>query len=136
MAMGTVLTRKWQPPVPLLTFTAWQLTAGGLLLLPVALIAEPPLPPLNADNILGLVYLGLIGAAFTYALWFRGVSRMEPAAVSTLGFLSPATALTLGWLLLDQHLVALQILGIAIILASVWVAQRPPRRPALAPATP
>ena len=33
---GTVLTRKWRPPVPLLTFTAWQLTAGGLLLLPVA----------------------------------------------------------------------------------------------------
>ena len=32
MAFGTVLTRKWQPPVPLLTFTAWQLAAGGLLL--------------------------------------------------------------------------------------------------------
>ncbi len=37
MAFGTVLTRKWQPPVPLLTFTAWQLAAGGLLLVPVAL---------------------------------------------------------------------------------------------------
>ncbi len=38
MAFGTVLTRKWQPPVPLLTFTAWQLAAGGLLLVPVALV--------------------------------------------------------------------------------------------------
>ena len=37
MAAGTVLSRKWQPPVSLLTFTAWQLTAGGALLLPLAL---------------------------------------------------------------------------------------------------
>ena len=37
MAAGTVLTRRWQPPVSPLTFTAWQLTAGGLLLLPDAL---------------------------------------------------------------------------------------------------
>ena len=27
MACGIVLNRKWQPPVSLLTFTAWQLTA-------------------------------------------------------------------------------------------------------------
>ncbi|MBJ5594335.1 EamA family transporter, partial [Salmonella enterica subsp. enterica serovar Typhimurium] len=44
MAFGTVLTRKWQPPVPLLTFTAWQLAAGGLLLVPVALVFDPPIP--------------------------------------------------------------------------------------------
>ncbi|MFT7759346.1 UNVERIFIED_CONTAM: DMT family transporter, partial [Salmonella enterica subsp. enterica serovar Enteritidis] len=37
MALGNVLTRKWQPPVSLLSFMAWQLTAGGLLLVPMAL---------------------------------------------------------------------------------------------------
>ena len=37
MALGTALTRHWRPPVSSLTFTAWQLTAGGLLLLPLAL---------------------------------------------------------------------------------------------------
>jgi hypothetical protein len=36
------------PPVPLLTFTAWQLTAGGLLLLPVALWAPLFLRPHRA----------------------------------------------------------------------------------------
>lgn len=29
MAFGVVLTRKWRPEVSALTFTAWQLTAGG-----------------------------------------------------------------------------------------------------------
>ena len=47
MAAGTVLSRKWQPDAPLLAFTAWQLTAGGLLLLPVALWLEPALSPVT-----------------------------------------------------------------------------------------
>lgn len=129
MAAGTVLSRKWQPPVSPLTFTAWQLTAGGLLLLPLALWLEPPLPALTTDNVLGLAYLGLIGAAFTYLLWFRGVSRIEPSAVSALGFLSPVTALLLGWWILDQGLGVLQSLGVVTVLASVWVSQWAARRP-------
>ena len=136
MAAGTVLSRKWQPPVSLLTFTAWQLTAGGLLLLPFALWLEPPLPPLSTTNLLGFTYLGLIGAALTYVLWFRGISRIEPAAISTLGFLSPVTALILGWWVLDQHLGILQIIGFITVLASIWLGQFADRRPrmAIAPA--
>lgn len=123
MAAGTVLSRKWQPPVSLLTFTAWQLTAGGLLLLPVALWVEPPLPPLNTHNIAGFIYLGLIGAAATYLLWFRGVARIEPGAISSLGFLSPVTAVVLGWAILGENLTNLQITGALIVLASVWLSQ-------------
>lgn len=128
MAAGIVLSRKWQPPVSSLTFTAWQLTAGGLLLLPLSLWIEPALPPLSSDNILGLVYLGLIGGAFTYVLWFRGVSRIESSAISTLGFLSPVTALLLGWWVLDQQLSPLQIIGFITVLASVWISQMASRR--------
>ncbi len=124
MAAGTVLSRKWQPPVSALSFTAWQLTAGGLVLLPLALIVEPPLPPLSVTNLAGLVWLGLVGAAATYALWFRGVARLEPGAVSMLGMMSPVTAVTLGWLWLGQSLSPVQFLGAMIVLASVWAGQR------------
>ena len=129
MALGTVFSRKWQPPVPALTFTGWQLTAGGLLLLPVALVAEPALPPLDLVNIAGLVWLGLIGAAVTYWLWFRGLARIEPAAISMLGLMSPVTAVLLGWAWLDQSLAAPQVFGAAVVLASVWFGQAAARRP-------
>ena len=131
MAAGTVFSRKWQPPVPALAFTGWQLTAGGLLLLPVALIAEPALPPLDATNIAGFVWLGLIGAAFTYWLWFRGVARIEPGAVSMLGLMSPVTAVVLGWMVLGQSLSPQQAVGAAVVLASVWLGQVAARRPLL-----
>lgn len=123
MALGTVLSRRWQPPVSLLTFTSWQLIAGGLLLLPFAIWFEPALPPLSNKNLLGFIYLGLIGGAFTYLLWFRGLARLEPSSVSTLGFLSPITAVVLGWLLLAQSLSVLQCFAIAIVFISVWLSQ-------------
>ena len=124
MAAGTVLSRKWQPPVSALSFTAWQLTAGGLILTPLAFIFEPALPTLTLTNIAGFVWLGLIGAALTYAIWFRGVARIEPGTVSMLGMMSPLTAVLLGWVLLGQSLSLMQILGAVIILSSVWAGQR------------
>ncbi len=123
MAAGTVLSRKWQPKVPVLTFTAWQLTAGGLLLLPAALIAEPNFPRLTATNLLGLAWLSLIGAAATYFLWFRGIARLGPGPAAMLGMLSPVTAVLLGWLWLDQSLTELQLLGALIVLVAIWAGQ-------------
>lgn len=124
MACGTVLTRKWRPPVPLRTFTAWQLTAGGLLLVPVALLAGPHWPAPTAGHLLGLAWLGLAGAALTYVLWFRGIARLEPGVVASLGFLSPVTAILLGWAFLDQTLAGPQIAGVALVMGGIWLGQR------------
>lgn len=124
MALGSILARKWRSPVSPLTFTAWQLTAGGLLLLPVVLIAGAPIPVPTVSNLLGLAWLGLIGAAFTYALWFRGIGRLSPSVVSSLLFLSPLTAVLLGWGFLGQTLTLLQFAGIALVIGSIWLSQR------------
>jgi probable blue pigment (indigoidine) exporter len=127
MALGSVLTRRWQPPVSLLTFTGWQLVAGGLLLLPAAMWFEPPLPALTPLNWIGFSYLGLIGAGLTYILWFRGLSRIEPSTVSTLGFLSPLSAVIIGWALLNQSLNSIQIAAVIAIFISLWLSQRASR---------
>ncbi|MGH1427974.1 MAG: EamA family transporter [Arenicella sp.] len=124
MALGIVLTRKWQPPVPLLTFTAWQLTAGGILLIPVVIWIEPSIPHFTQANLVGITWLSLIGAAVAYFLWFRGISRIAINTLSTLGFLSPATAVILGWIALEQHLNPTQLLGLLIVFSSIWASQR------------
>lgn len=123
MAAGVVLTRKWQPPVPPLVFTAWQLTAGGLLLIPFALIGLDGIPSFTGANLLGLAYMSLIGGAFTYILWFRGLSRIDPTRVSLLGVLSPLSAVLLGWGLIGESLSPLQITGAALALFSLWLGQ-------------
>ncbi len=133
MALGTVLSRKWQPPVPPLTFAGWQLTAGGLLLVPVVFATTSTVPHVDVTAIAGLIWLGLVGAALTYVLFFRGLAKLGPASVSVLGFLSPLSAVVLGWVILGQGLSLAQSLGAVIIVASVWAAQRA-ARPVASPA--
>jgi probable blue pigment (indigoidine) exporter len=123
MALGTVLSRKWQPPVSALTYTAWQLTAGGLLLIPLLPFATTDLSSITITNILGLSYLGLIGAGLTYVIWLRGIKQLNPSAVSILGFLSPLSAVFLGWYILGEALNWMQMLGVSIVLASVFAGQ-------------
>jgi probable blue pigment (indigoidine) exporter len=127
MALGTVLSRRWQPPVSPLTSTAWQLTAGGLLLVPIALAFEPSIPLPTGTNLLGLAWLGLIGAAMTYVLWFRGVARLESEVVSFLLLLSPVTAVLLGWVFLHQTLSLPQIAGFGLVICRIWLGQRTTR---------
>jgi probable blue pigment (indigoidine) exporter len=124
MALGTVLAKRWEPPVSALTFTAWQLVAGGVLLLPPALLSEPRLPPLTLANWVGFVWLGLFGAAVSYVLWFRGVARLGPSTASPLVLLSPVTAVLLGWMVVGETFTLLQLVGIVLVLASVWRSHR------------
>ncbi|MFA7403444.1 MAG: DMT family transporter [Pelobacteraceae bacterium] len=124
MALGTVLTKRWISPLPVATFTAWQLVFGGIFLLPLALIFEEPLHTLTQNNITGYLYLGVIGTGMTYALWFWGIRRLPASAVSLLGLLSPIVATLLGYLLLHQSLTVTQMIGGVLVLGSVWVGQR------------
>ncbi|GLS29411.1 probable blue pigment (indigoidine) exporter [Mesorhizobium albiziae] len=127
LAAGLVLSKRWQAPVSALTFSAWQLTAGGLLLLPVALMMEPALPIPSAKNLVGFIWLAVPGAALTYIVWFRGIARLGPAAVAPLGLLSPVVAVMIGWIVLGQSLGALQLAGMTIVLLSVWAGQKVPQ---------
>ncbi|HWP19035.1 MAG TPA: EamA family transporter [Burkholderiaceae bacterium] len=137
MATGTFLTRRWRLGTPVLALTGWQLLLGGLMLAPLAWWWDPALPPLTLSQSLGYAYLSLVGALVAYALWFRGIGRLSPVAVSSLGLLSPLTAVVLGWVLLDQAMRGLSFVGLVAVLGSVltvqWAMSRPPRHPAAAP---
>lgn len=123
MATGNYLTRRWQPALPLLAFTGWQLLVGGLLLLPLAWLVDPPLPSLSLGQLLGYAYLSLFGALLAYGLWFRGIARLAPVAVSSLGLLSPLVAVVLGWALLGQSITGLALLGLLTVLGSILAVQ-------------
>ncbi|MEU0501997.1 EamA family transporter [Nocardia sp. NPDC005998] len=125
MAMGTVLTQRWGRPegVGPLAITGWQLTAGGLFIAPLAFLIEGAPPALDASAIGGYLYLGVIGTALAYFLWFRGISRVPATSVAFLGLLSPVSAALIGWIALGQALSPLQVLGLAIALGGTLLGQ-------------
>ena len=124
MASGIVLSKRWPSPAPLLVTTGWQLVAGGLLVLPIALVIEgPPPADLTTANLAGYAYLTIVGAALAYALWFRGIGALSPTKVTFLGLLSPVVATALDWIVLGRRLTPLQAGGGLIVLGSVVAAQ-------------
>jgi probable blue pigment (indigoidine) exporter len=135
MAAGTFWSRRWRSDLPVLAFTGWQLLAGGLMLAPVAWAVDPALPTLTATHIGGYLYLSLAGALLAYALWFRGIARLPSVAVSSLGLLSPVTAVLLGWLLLGQAMTGVALVGMCVVLGSIlavqWAMSRPTSRATL-----
>lgn len=142
MALGSVLSKRWgRPdsarrlgtrerrdagadgsPVSGLAVTAWQLVAGGLVLIPVLLVVEGlPTEMPDAAALGGYAYLALVGTALAYALWFRGIGLLPVGSVSFLGLLSPVVAVLAGLLLLGEALSLGQLLGIAVVAASLVV---------------
>jgi probable blue pigment (indigoidine) exporter len=131
MAAANVLTKRWgRPPgVGGLTFIGWQLTAGGLMIVPVALLVEGAPPALDGRNVVGYVYLASVNTVLAYSLWFRGLAKLPANSVAFLGLTGPITAATIGWVALDQPLSLLQLLGMAIaftgtMLGALQIAQR------------
>jgi probable blue pigment (indigoidine) exporter len=111
MATGVVLTKRWGRPVGVMTATGWQLTAGGLLLAPLALALEGPPPAWTGSNWAGAAWLAVVGTGVAYGLWFRGIGRLSVTSLSFLGLMSPLVATGLGWAVLDQSLTPSQVLG-------------------------
>ncbi|MFF9483572.1 EamA family transporter [Streptomyces sp. NPDC014676] len=125
MSAGTVLTKRWGRPegVGPLALTGWQLTAGGLLIAPVAFLAEGTPPALDAPAAAGYLYLALANTAIAYWLWFRGIGRLSATQVTFLGPLSPLTAAVVGWAALGESLTPLQLTGMALAFGATVAGQ-------------
>ncbi|ABX02938.1 protein of unknown function DUF6 transmembrane [Herpetosiphon aurantiacus DSM 785] len=127
--VGITLNKHWGRPVPLLTYTAWQLVVGGLMIVPIALLIEGLPPAFTTSNWLGFGLIGLVNTGVAYLFWFRGIERLKTSTMSFLILLSPVSATVLGWLVLDQRLSWLQMLGALVVLASIVLSQLPSRQP-------
>jgi len=130
MALAIVLTKKWgrplgadgRPESPLVP-TAWQLTVGGLVLVPVTLVVEGMPGAFTVPNVLAFAYLGIVGTALAYVLWFRGIEQLAPTSISLLGLVNPLVATVAGFLVLGQTLTGWQMLGFVIALSALVAGQ-------------
>jgi probable blue pigment (indigoidine) exporter len=124
MALGTWLSRRWAIALPVIALTGWQLLIGGIVLAPIALLVDPPLHQVTLTQVAGYLWLCVAGAMVAYGLWFRGISRLSPVAVSAMSLLSPVMAVLLGWVFLGQKIEGMALAGLVIVLLSVLSIQR------------
>jgi probable blue pigment (indigoidine) exporter len=143
-AAGFVLAKRWTAGVDLVATTSWQLIAGGVLLLPVAIAVEGAPPPLTVSTAVGFGYLSVVAGAVAFVAWFAGLRRLDAGTVGLVGLLNPVTGVLLGTAIAGEVLLPRQLAGLALVLAGVVLGvpagtallRRRGRRSAPAAATP
>lgn len=118
-SVGYVLAKKWGGEVPVLDSTAWQLVAGGVVLVPVAVLVEGAPPALDAVAVAGFAYVSVIGTAAAFVAWFTGLRHLDAGTVGLVGLLNPVTGVLLGTALAAEVLNGRQVAGIALVLAGI-----------------
>lgn len=79
---------------------------------------------------LALGYLVVFATAVAQQAWLFGVQGIGPSRASVLGNLTPVAAVVLSALILKEAVGVVEIIGIALILAGVWLVDRQTRQSA------
>jgi len=98
------------------------LVCGGLGLV-VSLLSEGNVLPQAAAAWVAVLYTGLFSVAIGYTLQLVGQRVAPPADAAILLNLEAVVAALTGWLVLDERLSAVQLLGCGLILAGMLLAQ-------------
>lgn len=132
-SLGAILTTRWRDEQPLLATTAWQLTAGGLVLVVFAVLIEGPPPAVGGDGVIAYAGVAVIATALAFFCWFSGLRHLPAGTVGTIGLLNPVTGILCGVLLAGERLTPLQLVGIALIAVAIGLSRARPPRPARVP---
>lgn len=125
-ALGTLYYRSIDSELSSLMFMGLQMFMGGLMLLGVALIhgdAAHWTP--HPSGLLALFYLTFFSSCLAYTAYGWLSLNSTPALLGTYGYVNPAIASFLGWQFLHEHLSAVQLAGMVIIIVGVSILTLP-----------
>jgi drug/metabolite transporter (DMT)-like permease len=122
-AFGTVLLRRWKPPVPQNTLTGWMMLIGWLpIAVCVPLFDEHPISSLahmSGTAWFAVLYNIFLAGTVAHWAWFT-MARTLPVAVSSLSSLPvPVVGVLSGILFLGERPGPSEYIALALVLASL-----------------
>ncbi|MCK4718832.1 MAG: DMT family transporter [Thermoplasmata archaeon] len=103
--------------------TAFSISLGSLMFIPVLLATNTPLlPDVDTVSWLLLLYLGFLATGTGYLLFFTGLNMVETARGSSLFYLKPVLVLLLAIWLLGEPFSFLSVAGIVVVVLSLRIA--------------
>ena len=73
---------------------------------------------------LNLLFLGVIASSLCFLVWSKIIWKIGPVAVNNFIYLMPLITMLAAWLLLDEHVTLMALLGGGVILAGVYLSTR------------
>jgi drug/metabolite transporter (DMT)-like permease len=119
-AVGSYLSSRLPLPRDAFAATALEMLAGGLVLLPIALLATDFEPSAwSTRSILAWWYLVIFGSLLGYTAYVWLLHHAPLGKVATYAYVNPVVAIALGAIVLDEAVTWRIVLGAAIVLAAV-----------------
>ena len=119
-AVGSYLSGRLPMPRDAFAATALEMLAGGLVLLPIGLLATDFEPSeWSARSIFAWWYLVVFGSLLGYTAYVWLLHHAPIGKVATYAYVNPVVAIALGVIVLDETLSWRIVLGAAIVLAAV-----------------
>jgi drug/metabolite transporter (DMT)-like permease len=126
--LGSFLAQRLALPGDPLVTTGWQMLFGGALFAVCGLVAgeggRVDVAEFSTKSILAFAYLVLIGSIVAFSAYAYALAHAPISQVSTYAYVNPVIAVVLGALLLGEHVAAVTIAGMALIVASVLIVVR------------
>lgn len=121
-AFSGIYGRRLKGKSPLVL--AWgQMCAATVILLLLVLVVDRPWASAawTAEAVLSVIALATLCTALAYMIFFRLLATVGATNTSLVTFLIPVSSLVLGTLVLDEPLVAVQLLGMLLIVAGMAI---------------
>lgn len=117
-----IILGKYASKFEAMTFSLGQLIVCGLLNLGVGVIVEPALS-LHPPLLLAIAYTAVFSLGLCYTLQVWAQKHTPPADAALILSLESVFAVLAGWLLLNETLIAIQIVGCLLIFIAVMLSQ-------------
>lgn len=127
-SIGYILTKRWSPRLDVLALASWQLIAGGLMILPVAIAVEGAPPALTPPAVAGFGYVTFVATALAFVAWFSGLRHLDAGTVGLVGLLNPVAGVLLGVALGSEPFGLQQVSGVSLVVLGIFLGQPVARR--------
>jgi len=121
-AMHVIVLGKFASKFEPISFSVGQLLVCGILNLGIGLFVEPMIT-FSGQILFAIAYTAFFSLGLCYTLQVWAQRHTPPADAALLLSLESVFAVLSGWLLLDEKLVAAQIMGCALIFVAVILSQ-------------
>jgi drug/metabolite transporter (DMT)-like permease len=118
-AFGSLWSKRQSMPQPAMS-TAAQMLTGGVSLTLLALLSGEHVPAAPTQSAtLALVYLGIAGSIIGFSAYMYVLNQVRPALATSYAYVNPPVAVLFGVMLGGESVRALDLVGMAVILAGV-----------------
>ena len=125
-AFGAVIIRWAEPSLSAASQTAWAVSIGAVLLHLVSFGIESPLQNSTVTplGIFAVLFLGIVATSIGRGMFFWLIGHRSAIEISISSYLAPVIAAVTGWLIFDEELTPLMLVGFLIVLGGFSIMKR------------